>query len=462
MEVLKVAVVLAESTVSPLVGGRLAALARKHQVPAAQLAVHHAGQTLAVEVGEAEHGTRRRIDRDAAVPIGSITKCFTATTAMVLVADGDLELDAPIADHLPELGALGEELTLRQLLSHTGGLPSGPDSEDVSTATVQRYLADHCRERSLVLPPGTGFSYSNMGFVVVGQLIATITGMSWWEAVTSIVLQPLGIEPAAIAGPGRSATERLVAAGHSVNAAAGRVRPVRQALAPAEAAAGALAMSAVDLVELGRLHLDPDRIRLLPQSYAAQMRRPVPEAEPFGLADGWGLGLAVFDTDEVRWVGHDGNADGTACYLRVDPVGGWVVALTSNANTGLGLWQDLLAELAGTELPVSPPRVPYPPSQVVAPSPGCAGTYANGELEHEVVVRGGVAYLSVDGAAFTRLTCHDGLVFSLRDPASGRQVVGGRFVRDPYGGRIQALQMAGRLASRRTRAAADTAHRRIA
>jgi CubicO group peptidase (beta-lactamase class C family) len=457
---LKVAVVLAERTVSPLVGGRLAALARRHQVPAAQLAIHHAGRTMTVEVGEVEHGSRRRINRDTAIPIGSITKSFTATTAMVLVADGDLELDAPIADHLPELGALGEQLTLRQLLSHTGGLPSGPDcAADVS---VRRYLAAQCRERSLVLPPGTGFSYSNLGFVLVGELIATITGMDWWEAVTSIVLRPLGIEPAAIVGPGSAGTGRPVAVGHSVNAAAGRIRPVRQELASAEAAAGALAMSAADLVELGRLHLGPGQPQLLPAAYAAQMREPVAQAEPFGLADGWGLGFAVFDTGDVRWVGHDGNADGTACYLRVDPVGGWVIALTSNANTGMGLWQDLLVELAGADLPVSPPRVPYPPSRVVAPLPGCAGSYVNGDLEYEVVLRGGTAYLSVDGDALTRLTCHEGLVFSLRDPASGRQVIGGRFVRDPHTGRIQGLQMAGRLASRRSRPASEAARQRIA
>jgi hypothetical protein len=57
-------------------------------------AIHHGGQTVAVEVGDAEHGTRRRVGRDTAVAIGSVTKCFIATTAMILVADGDLELDA--------------------------------------------------------------------------------------------------------------------------------------------------------------------------------------------------------------------------------------------------------------------------------------------------------------------------------------------------------------------------------
>jgi CubicO group peptidase (beta-lactamase class C family) len=372
--------VLGEAVVLPFVGGKLSALARRHQVPAAQLAIHQAGETVAVEVGELEHGTRRKVTRETAFPIGSITKSFTATTAMILVADGDLDLDAPLADHLPELRDLREQFTLRQVLSHTGGLPSGPDPEEVSTATLGRYVSRYCRSGGFVLPPGTGFSYSNTGFILVGHLIETLTGMTWWEAVTSILLRPLGIQPAAIVGPGR-ATTRPVAVGHSVNAAAGRIRPVRQSLANVEAPAGALAVSAVDLVRLGLMHVDSGVPELLPSGYARQMRSPVPAADPFGLADAWGLGLALVREGGTEWVGHDGNADGTACYLRVDPDGGRVIALTSNANTGLGLWQDLLGELVGADLPVSYPGPPAPRTPVVVPPAGCSGTYVNGEME---------------------------------------------------------------------------------
>ncbi len=454
--------VLQVPDVLPLVGGKLSALAREHRVPGAQLAIHHAGRTVAVEFGEAEYGTRRRMTRDTAVPAGSVTKAFTATLAMVLVADGDLELDAPVSDHLPELGELGEQLTLRQLLSHTAGLPTGPDSEDVATASVRRYVRDHCRAADLVLPPGTGFSYSNLGFVLVGYLIETVTGMDWWSALDSILLRPLDIEAAAIVGSGASAGSRAVATGHSVNVAAGRVRPVRQSLAGVEAAAGALAASATDLVSLGRLHLGDGGAGLLPAAHAATMREAVPVAEPFGLADGWGLGLAVFDVDGCRWVGHDGNGDGTSCHLRVDPDAGWVVAFTSNANTGTGLWRDLLGVLAGTDLPIAPPRPAVPPARTVPAQPNCAGTYVNANMSYVVESRGGGLYLSVDGDAFARLTCHENLVFSVRDPASGRQVLGGRFVRDPRTGAVQAIQLDGRLASRRRQRVRERGHVRIA
>jgi hypothetical protein len=193
------------------------------------------------------------------------------------------------------------------------------------------------------------------------------------------------------------------------------------------------------------------------------MRSPVPAADPFGLADGWGLGLALFREGGTEWVGHDGNADGTACYLRVDPDGGRVIALTSNANTGLGLWQDLLGELVGADLPVSYPGPPAPRTPVVVPPAGCSGTYVNGEMEYLVTIRNGSElYLSVDGDPLVRLTFHDGLVFSFRDPASGQRVLGGRFLRDPHTGRVNAIQIDGRLASRRVRQPLEVGRQRIA
>src|SRR5579875_2370381 len=112
----------------------LATLVRKHRVPGVQLAIHHDGATAAAEVGELEARTGRHVTRDAVFPIGSITKCFTATVAMMLVADGDVDPDAPVGDYVPELGDLGTVLSLRHLLSHTSGLPDGAGLE-ASTAT---------------------------------------------------------------------------------------------------------------------------------------------------------------------------------------------------------------------------------------------------------------------------------------------------------------------------------------
>jgi CubicO group peptidase (beta-lactamase class C family) len=431
----------------------LSELAQRYRVPGAQLAIHHGGQTVSVEVGELQHGTGQPVTRDAAFAIGSITKSFTATVAMILAADGDLELDAPLADELPELGNgsddLARQLTLRDLLSHTSGLCLGPDSMEVAGASRRRYVLDHCLSRNLVVPPGTGFSYSNIGYVLAGHLIEVVTGMTWWEAMESILLLPLGIEATFIATPDRRSAGRPVATGHAYNASIDRIRPVDQSLGLAEAPAGGLQMSAVDLVTFGSVQLGGGMAGLLPPAYAERMRQAVPAAQPFGIADGWGLGLALFSTGDTVWVGHDGNANGTACYLRVDPVNGFVVAFTSNASTGIGMWQELVTELGEAGLPIANYSTIQGLGRRAPAPPDCVGTYLNGDVEYSVMLENRDALLAIDGETVARLAFHEDFTFAQEDLASGQRIPPGRFLPDPITGKLDLIQVSGRLARRR-------------
>ncbi|MEU8827137.1 serine hydrolase domain-containing protein [Streptomyces sp. NPDC048636] len=428
-----------------LLEDRLTALARAHRVPGAQLAVHTGGSTLAVETGVLDADTGEPFTAGAAVPIGSITKCYTATVVMLLVADGDVELDDRLGDHVPELRRSG--CTVGQVLSHTAGLPSGPDSDQVAAVTASRYLLDHCTDRSLVMPPGTDFSYSNAGYVAAGRLIETVTGMSWPEAVRSVLLDPLGTVPCLV-GATAATPRRPVAHGHAGNTATGRTRPVRQNLAPAEAAAGALACSALDLVALARMHTGDGPPGLLPPELAARARRPVPGADPGVLADGWGLGLALFRRDDTLWFGHDGNAQGTSCHLRADPVSGAVVAFTSNASGGTELWYELadgLEDITGIRVPATPARPAA--ATPMAATAQCTGIYLNGDIEYQVTMNdSGSLALSVDGDLPAPLVCHEDLSCDLVDPSSGRRIAGGRFVRDPRTGAVDRIQLSGRMA----------------
>lgn len=425
---------------------RLTALARAHQVPGAQLAVHGGETTLAVETGVLDADTGEPFTADTAVPIGSVTKAYTATVVMLLVADGDVELDDRLDEHVPELRRAGPPCTVRQVLSHTAGLPSGPASDQVASVTAARYLLDHCTDRTLVMPPGTDFSYSNAGYVAAGRLIEAVTGMSWPEAVASVLLVPLGTVPSFIGGAG--APHRPIASGHSANKATGRTRPVRQNLAPAEAAAGGLRASALDLLALGRAHLGDGPPGSLPRELARQMRRPVPGADPGVLADGWGLGWALFRRGDTLWFGHDGNAQGTSCSLRADPATGTVVAFTANAGSGTELWQELsgaLEEITGIRVPTAP--APRRPATPMAATSQCTGVYLNGDIEYQVTLSdGGGLALSVDGDLPAPLVCHEDLTCDLVDPTSGRRIPGGRFVRDPRTGAVDRIQLSGRMA----------------
>jgi CubicO group peptidase (beta-lactamase class C family) len=428
-------------------------LARDTAIPGAQLALHTAERTWTCEFGVEELCEGRLLTRESTIPIGSISKTFTAALAMVLVSDGDLDLDTPITAYLPDLRRTSDHaarLTLRHLLSHTSGLPS--DREHPRTSSLRRHVLDCLRELDPLDRPGHAFSYSNIGYVLAGHLIEAVTGMTWWEAMEMVLFKPLDLAPGFVVGP---AARRQTATGHSVNPALGRVRPVRQSLAVVEAPAGAIAASASDLVVLGRLLAGQDDSDLIDPAVLAEMRAPIPGAEPFGVADGWGLGLALFGDGDTMWFGHDGTAEGTSCHLRFEPVSGTVVALTTNGSTGIPVWHELVTVLRGLGLPVGD----YDGARRVASSTvplaeyaGCVGGYRNGEMEYSVRQYGEKLQLTVDDEPYGELVLYRDLIFAVRDQDTGAIDQTGRFLRDRRCGEIAWIQVGGRLARRRDQA----------
>ncbi|UYM24356.1 serine hydrolase [Streptomyces albus] len=191
---------------------------------------------------------------------------------------------------------------------------------------------------------------------------------------------------------------------------------------------------------------------LLDAEALVPMGRPVPGADPFGLADGWGLGLSRYRAGDGSWrVGHDGTSDGTSCHLRVDPATGTVAALTTNANTGMALWEELTAELAADGLDLagySYSGADRERGEVPAP-PECQGTYENGDTTYTIdLAADGEARLKVGGEPFARLTFHEDLSFTMRELAANRLSYLGRFLRAPETGRLEQIQVTGRRAQR--------------
>jgi CubicO group peptidase (beta-lactamase class C family) len=433
----------------------LDAVVRAHQVPGAQLDIRWENRKLTAVAGVEKHGAARPMTVHSTIPSGSISKIFTATMVMLLAADEEIDLDEPVGEYLVGLRGTQElfgGLTPRQLLSHTSGLPASLD-EHVSPAAMtspRRYLTECARTAVPVCAPGAAFSYSNIGYVLIGHVVEVITGLNWPDAIRSILLDQLGITPSFVIDDGMARVGRVCCPGHSVQAGTGRAFPVQQTITPATMATGGLALSASDLATFatalvfgehgGRETIDPMAADLMGQA--------IPGAEPFGLADGWGLGLAIYRDGDRQWVGHDGTGDGTSCHLRISTDQPCVVAFTCNAASGNLAWRDLVAELGRAGLPVADYREPPTTDQPFPPSPEFFGRYVNGELEYSVASRDGRPCIAVAGEIFTELAVHDQGVFSVRDPATGRRVNGGRFLANPRTGRISGLQTGGRIALR--------------
>ncbi|WP_026066508.1 serine hydrolase domain-containing protein [Actinoalloteichus spitiensis] len=428
-------------------------LVHQYRVPGAQLALYDNGELRTVEVGHQHHDRPSPVTRNSAFPFGSVTKFVTATLAMQFVSDGDIDLDTPISEYVPALrGAANPQIgriTPRQLLSHTGGLVTEIDFPDMRTASYQRY-AQAAAGVDNIFPPGEAFSYSNVGYCLVGHLVERVSGMDWWTAVETCLLRPLGITPAFLFDPRPLSERSSVVGGHTVRVETGDVAAVDLFLPLSASAAGGLAGSASDLVTLARLQLEDrdgfDHADLLPDDAARNMRATAHGAEPFGLADAWGLGLMKYQgADGTTWFGHDGTVDGTSCHLRANAEQNTALAMTANGTTGLLLWADLVESLRDAGIAVGHYTVPATNPVEVADPADYTGDYVNGNIPFRVESdpEGGLALTRTDGF-HVRLAMHQDDVFLAREEDFDAADIGGRFVRDAATGAVTLLQYGGR------------------
>lgn len=128
--------------------------------------------------------------------IGSITKQFTAAAILQLADENKLGLDDPISQYLPGLPASWGPASIRQLLSHTSGIPNytSPDDSDAKLMPVKhspQELINLLKDVPLNYEHGTKFMYNNMGYVLLGRIIETVSGMSYPDYLAQKLLKPL-------------------------------------------------------------------------------------------------------------------------------------------------------------------------------------------------------------------------------------------------------------------------------
>lgn len=166
--------------------------------PGVAVAVVRAGAPPALR-SWGHDGTGRAIDADTPFWIGSNTKSLTALLVLQQVEAGRIELDAPVQRYLPSFRladpAAAGRFTVRQLLHQTSGLPRASGLIPVlegSKATGAQLL-EQLRTVELAHPPGTAFEYCNWNFVLLGQIVAAVTGRPWADVLQASVLEPLAM-----------------------------------------------------------------------------------------------------------------------------------------------------------------------------------------------------------------------------------------------------------------------------
>ncbi|MEQ9409509.1 MAG: serine hydrolase domain-containing protein, partial [Fuerstiella sp.] len=125
--------------------------------------------------------------------MASLTKpVVTATCVMSLVEKGELDLDATVATYIPEFGVHGKEvITVRQLLTHTGGLIPDNSIKDYADGPEEAFRRIH--ELKLYTDPGTKFVYTDVGFIVLAELVERVSGKRIDRYAHDLIFAPLGM-----------------------------------------------------------------------------------------------------------------------------------------------------------------------------------------------------------------------------------------------------------------------------
>ncbi|MCX5430018.1 beta-lactamase family protein [Streptomyces sp. NBC_00257] len=310
------------------------------------LRVHDERGEWVGSAGVSELGGAAKPPVDGYVRIGSSTKTFIAALVLRLVAEGRVELDAPVAGCLPGFGVDGR-ITVRMLLQHTSGIFNftGEYYEDgtvvagIPATTAGKEWVDNrfrtYRPAELVrlalsrparFEPGADWSYSNTNYVLARLLIEQVTGRSVTEEMRRLILGPLGLSGTAVPTTGTEIAEPHAHAYYRYEDA-GEERTVDvTSLNPSWISSGG------DMISTSRdLHTFISALvsgRLLPAELLAEMCTPHPTPIP-----GMGYGLGVFVQDTGRGgtvITHNGGAAGHAALMYSTPDGSRTLTGTLN------------------------------------------------------------------------------------------------------------------------------------
>ncbi len=259
--------------------------------------------------------------------IGSISKQFTAAAILMLQQDGKLNISDPVGKYIPGL-TRGNEVTIREILSHTSGYQDYWPEDYVMTSmlepTTAQHIIDTWAKKPLDFDPGTQWQYSNTNYVIAGRIVEVVSGQPYFDFLEQHIFRPLGMtsvwnsDQTKLAPPDATAYYR-----HALG-------PLREA--PKEGrgwvfAAGELAMTPHDLALWDQSLLSQSI--LSSESYKTMFTEVKLKN---GEGSGYGLGVDVREREGHRSIEHSGEVSGFVSDNEVLIDDGVAVAVFTNQD----------------------------------------------------------------------------------------------------------------------------------
>jgi len=328
-------------------------------------------------------------DADVQYRAGSITKTFIAVAVLRLRDEGRLDLSDPAGRYLDAPGAA--ELTIGQLLSHTSGLraePAGPFWERTAGSPFESLVQASLGQDARRARAGRRYHYSNVGYALLGELLARLRGRPWYDVIAGELLAPLGLSRTTTRPQPPHAT------GFAVHPHADLLLPEPEHDAAAMGPAGQLWTTVADLGRWAAFLAGAGPAAgagLLDAATLAEMREPTGiddvAGQPWDL--GYGLGLQLWNEGGRRSYGHTGSMPGFIGVMQIDAGSGDAAVALTNATSGFSgsaFAADLLRILAENHPPVRPE---WTAASVAGDALELVGTWYWGPLAFLVSVGGG-------------------------------------------------------------------------
>lgn len=281
--------------------------------------------------GKSVNGASNNVN--TALHVASITKQFTAAAVMQLVETGRLNLDDSINKYMPERYSTPKwnDVTIHHLLSHSSGITDYAVTRDYYDvvdgfclgATVNGMIRE-AMGKDLEFAPGSRYSYSNIGFTLLGEIIEAQANTRYDQYIREQILEPMGMYDSRVHVEGHVPTDNE-AAGHRWDEETQQHVKDDVVSLPVTAPDGGLVTTLEDFLKWIRLYAGVDQSILKQASIEAMTTRHISTGRD-GAIDGYGYGIGVGD----RLIGHSGYIVGFRSRFDYVPERRILVAVFTN------------------------------------------------------------------------------------------------------------------------------------
>jgi CubicO group peptidase (beta-lactamase class C family) len=310
---------------------------KRLKVPGVAVGIYHNDEEYTAGFGVTSIENPLAVTPDTLFQTGSISKTFTGTIIMRLVEAGQLDLDAPVRAYLPKFKLsnteVAEKVTIRHLLTHTGGWVGDYFNDFGNGDDALRKMIRDIAKLEQVTPLGEVWSYNNTGFNIAGRVVEVVTGMPFEGAAQEMILDPLGMDMTFYFPDDDILTHRIAVGHHKEGKKVKVSHP--WAIGRNGAPVGGVISTVKDLLTYARFHMGDGKSasgkKLLLVKNLRAMRVPLYPATGFEQ-----IGLTWFIREEagLNIVSHGGATNGQIAGLYFIPEEQFALAVLTNGENG--------------------------------------------------------------------------------------------------------------------------------